>query len=68
MSTVGSMILSAAMCTKCGAGYGKCGCWTRCACGWSYETGGKCRNTVHNDGDGTLQVVAMNTARKRKSK
>lgn len=35
-------------CTLCGAPHGTCTCWTRCDCGWSYETeGGKCRNPVH---------------------
>lgn len=32
---------SSLKCTLCGAGMGKC------ACGWSYERGGKCRNPVH---------------------
>jgi hypothetical protein len=31
-------------CAKCGAPAGTCGCWTRCACGWRYETGEACRN------------------------
>ncbi|PWB94632.1 hypothetical protein [Methylosinus sporium] len=31
-------------CTICGAPAGACSCWTRCACGWTYETGKACRN------------------------
>ena len=37
-------------CTKCGAGYGKCDCWTECRCGWLYERGGQCRNPIHKTG------------------
>ncbi|HEY8066560.1 MAG TPA: hypothetical protein VIF40_17825 [Methylosinus sp.] len=31
-------------CTICNALAGTCSCWTRCSCGWSYETGKACRN------------------------
>jgi hypothetical protein len=31
-------------CTICNAPAGSCACWTRCTCGWSYETGKACRN------------------------
>lgn len=34
-------------CTLCNAPRGRCNCWTACSCGWSYETGGRCRNPVH---------------------
>jgi hypothetical protein len=34
-------------CTICGAGYGKCDCWTPCACGWVFEKGTKCNNPAH---------------------
>lgn len=38
------MIKNAVRCTVCGAGYGKCDCWSRCECGWSYRKGEACRN------------------------
>lgn len=47
---INSMIDAAVKCTKCGAGYGKCDCWTECRCGWHYERGGQCRNQVHKTG------------------
>jgi hypothetical protein len=31
-------------CAICNAPAGTCACWTRCACGRSYETGKACRN------------------------
>lgn len=34
-------------CLKCGEPIGKCDCWQKCACGWSYEKGKKCRNPIH---------------------
>jgi hypothetical protein len=34
-------------CTKCSKPAGTCQCWTRCPCGWSYETGTACRNPMH---------------------
>lgn len=33
-------------CTICGAA-GQCGCWTKCSCGHSYQTGKECTNPVH---------------------
>jgi len=47
---VNRMIDAVVKCTKCGAGYGQCECWTQCRCGWSYERGGQCRNPVHKTG------------------
>lgn len=31
-------------CTLCDAPMGKCDCWTKCSCGWSFEKGTACRN------------------------
>jgi hypothetical protein len=60
------MVLAVAKCVKCGAGYGKCGCWSKCStCGWSYETGKQCRRC---SGDSTQEIVAMTPRRKRKQK
>ena len=55
-SPVDRMIDAAVKCTKCGAGYGRCDCWTQCRCGWSYERGGQCRNPVHTTGVFTSQA------------
>ena len=42
---INRMVESTVRCTICGAAYGKCDCWIRCAfCGWSFEKGTKCRN------------------------
>lgn len=57
---VDKMILGTVKCTLCGAGYGKCDCWTKCQCGWLFETGTTCRNPKHG-GDGQLSIVAEAT-------
>ncbi len=45
MNPIDNMITQAVKCVKCGAGYGKCKCWTKCKCGWSYATGKRCTNS-----------------------
>lgn len=42
--------MSGMKCGDCGAGYGKCDCWTKCpkpGCRWSYRKGEKCGNPEH---------------------
>lgn len=42
---------SGMLCTLCNAPMGKCECWTKCSCGWTYERGTECRNpdcTAHD--------------------
>lgn len=34
-------------CTRCNAPAGSCSCWTKCRCGWLFETGAACRNPRH---------------------
>lgn len=46
-SPINQLIDSVMKCGKCGAPMGKCDCWTKCKCGWSYEKGGKCNNPIH---------------------
>jgi hypothetical protein len=58
VSALDKMICETVKCTICGAGYGKCGCWTKCGCGWSYLAGAACNNPKHGIGDGTLTIVA----------
>lgn len=41
------MVTNVVGCVKCGAKYGECDCWTKCYCGWLYETGKKCNNPKH---------------------
>jgi len=63
VSLLDKMILGAVKCTKCGAGYGKCGCWSKCQrCGWMFETGKMCRNCA---GDSTPEIVAMRTGKRK---
>ena len=46
---INKMVDSVAKCVLCGAGYGKCDCWTECGvCGWMFEKGTKCRNCANN--------------------
>jgi hypothetical protein len=44
------LVKQSVRCTKCGAKYGKCDCWTECRCGWLYERGEQCRNPIHKTG------------------
>lgn len=54
---------AAFQCTKCGARAGTCNCWTKCDCGWSFETGKKCRNPHHQfDAVGTAVAAAVEAA------
>ena len=39
-------------CTVCGAPMGKCDCWTKCSCGWSYRKGSYCTNPIHHAATG----------------
>lgn len=34
-------------CTVCGAQAETCDCWTKCACGWSFQKNEACRNPMH---------------------
>lgn len=47
--SINDLILKNVKCTKCNAAYGKCSCWTRCACGWSHATDEKCGNSNCKD-------------------
>ena len=67
-SPVDRMIDAAVKCTKCGAGYGRCDCWTQCRCGWSYERGGQCRNPVHTTGVFTSPAEPNTEAHGRRSR
>lgn len=49
MTTELKIVDSAVRCTKCGAGMGKCDCWTQCECGWLFEKGTKYRNPIHKN-------------------
>ena len=62
------LIRGSVKCVICGAAYGACDCWTKCACGMLVEKGTKCRNPVHKPGkkrgkpgdkDNPLRVVAI---------
>lgn len=65
MSLIDKIILGVVKCTKCGAGYGTCGCWSKCTkCGWMHETGEPCRKCA---GDSTPAIIAMRPP-KRKQK
>lgn len=67
MGSIDKLILSSVTCTRCGSGYGKCDCWTSCSCGWTYAKDETCRNP-RCGGDGSLSIVAMNTAKRRRKK
>jgi len=59
-TSLGKLITTSVRCTVCGAGYGKCDCWKKCSCGWSYRNDGK--DTCHNPncgGDGRLVPIAV---------
>lgn len=56
-SPIEKMIRAAVSCTKCGTkGFGNCGCWEKCSCGWTKEVGGKCNNPDHGEGKAKLGV------------
>jgi hypothetical protein len=44
-------------CTICNAKIGACDCWVKCECGWSYEKGTKCRNSLHEVTDCAKQLA-----------
>lgn len=52
-STIDKLVIVNAHCTKCGSkGVGSCTCWTRCKCGWLYETSigpSGCCNPLHSE-------------------
>jgi hypothetical protein len=55
------------VCTVCGAGQGKCDCWTECACGWSYRKGESCRNVDCTHSGPRPPVVTLQCPRCRRS-
>lgn len=57
-SPIGDMIMNAVNCTKCGAKYGACNCWTKCSCGWSYAQEETCGNPIHGGDKKPLRVIA----------
>jgi hypothetical protein len=57
---IDTMILKSVKCVKCGAGYGKCDCWTKCFCGWSFEKGTSCDNPIHEKNKSTIRKVTHN--------
>lgn len=64
MSDIGRWITETVKCVVCGAGYGQCDCWSKCAnCGWSFRKGKVCR---HCSGDNRLEVIALKKGRKKR--
>lgn len=53
-------------CTTCGAAPGRCDCWTKCSCDWSYAKGGRCRNPDCSRPKKTLAQMAKSASYPRR--